>query len=153
MGLTDTLAANATEELFVRQSPLYEVVGQLGMWGVIINGVQASLIEHDRMKTSTWSGRNSLSLSPSNRVCVLTLGFTSWALVRLHGRCVYITTRWSFNIFTSSFPIAMFILYTVAPLLYRLASSAYFNISLLTSDFYGLLFGMCPISNSTLICA
>jgi hypothetical protein len=37
--------------------------------------------------------------------------------------------------------IAMFILYTVAPILYRLASSAYFNLSLLTSDFFGLLFG------------
>jgi len=36
----------------------------------------------------------------------------------------------------------MFILYTVAPWVYRLASSAYFNISLLTSDFYGLLFGL-----------
>ena len=36
----------------------------------------------------------------------------------------------------------MFILYTVAPILYRMASSAYYNISLLTSDFYGLLFGL-----------
>jgi len=36
----------------------------------------------------------------------------------------------------------MFILYTVAPLLYRLASSAYFNLSLLSSDFFGLLFGL-----------
>ena len=35
----------------------------------------------------------------------------------------------------------MFILYTVAPLLYRMASSTYYNISLLTSEFYGLLFG------------
>ena len=41
----------------------------------------------------------------------------------------------------------MFILYTVAPLLYRLASSAYFNLSLLSSDFYGLLFGTHLISN------
>ena len=56
------LVANATEEFFVRRRPLYEVVGQLGMWGVIINGVQATLIERHRMKTSTWSGRNSLSL-------------------------------------------------------------------------------------------
>ena len=36
----------------------------------------------------------------------------------------------------------MVILYTVAPILYRLASSAYFNLSLLSSDFYGLLFGI-----------
>lgn len=35
----------------------------------------------------------------------------------------------------------MFILYTVAPLLYRMASSTYYNLSLLSSDFYGLLFG------------
>ena len=34
----------------------------------------------------------------------------------------------------------MFILYTVAPILYRMASSAYYNLSLLSSDFYGLLF-------------
>ena len=37
---------------------------------------------------------------------------------------------------------AMFILYTVAPILYRMASSAYYNLSLLSSDFYGLLFGL-----------
>ena len=34
--------ANATEEFFVRKSPLYEVVGQLGMWGTLINGIQAA---------------------------------------------------------------------------------------------------------------
>lgn len=37
--------------------------------------------------------------------------------------------------------LAMFILYTVAPIIYRLSSSAFYNISLLSSDFYGLLFG------------
>jgi len=95
---------NATEELFVRKRPLYEVVGQLGMWGVVINGVQAAIIEHHKMKEVTWSGRN----------IGLLFGYTA----------------------------AMFILYTVAPMLYRLASSAYFNLSLLSSDFFGLLFGL-----------
>lgn len=47
----------------------------------------------------------------------------------------------------------MFILYTVAPMLYRLASSAYFNLSLLSSDFYGLLFGTRPIVDSLRDCA
>jgi solute carrier family 35, member F1/2 len=41
-----------------------------------------------------------------------------------------------------AYTAALFILYTVAPMLYRLASSTYYNISLLTSDFYGLLFGL-----------
>lgn len=48
--------ANAAEEFFVRQSPLYEVVGQLGMWGTLINGIQAASLEHEGMRTATWNG-------------------------------------------------------------------------------------------------
>ncbi|KIJ55647.1 hypothetical protein M422DRAFT_73421 [Sphaerobolus stellatus SS14] len=95
---------NATEEFFVRKSPLYEVVGQLGMWGMIINGVQAASLEHNQWLTSNWDGK----------VIGLLFAYTA----------------------------ALFILYTVAPWIYRLSSSAFYNISLLTSDFYGLLFGL-----------
>ena len=41
-----------------------------------------------------------------------------------------------------AYTAAMFILYTVAPILYRMSSSAYYNLSLLSSGFYGLLFGL-----------
>jgi len=95
---------NATEEFFVRRSPLYEVIGQLGMWGVLINGIQAAALEHGSMKTASWNGA--------------TIGILI------------------------AYTAAMLILYTVAPILYRMASSAYFNLSLLSSDFYGLLFGL-----------
>ncbi|KAH8980384.1 solute carrier family 35 member SLC35F1/F2/F6 [Lactarius hatsudake] len=95
---------NATEEFLVRRSPLYEVLGQLGMWGMIINGVQASILEHKKMRESTWSGAN------------LTLVF--------------------------AYTAAMFVMYTVAPLLYRLASSTYYNLSLRSANFYGLIFGI-----------
>ncbi|KAI0704310.1 hypothetical protein BC835DRAFT_1475204 [Cytidiella melzeri] len=95
---------NATEEFFVRRSPLYEVVGQLGMWGTLINGIQAAGLEHKDMTEASWNGA--------------TIGL----LV--------------------AYTAAMFILYTVAPILYRMASSAYYNLSLLSSDFYGLLFGL-----------
>ncbi|KAJ7245111.1 DUF914-domain-containing protein [Mycena haematopus] len=95
---------NATEEFFVRKRPLYEVVGQLGMFGCIICGIQAAGLEHDGMKTATWNGA--------------TIGLLI------------------------AYTAAMFILYTVAPLLYRMASSAYYNLSLLSSDWYGLIFGL-----------
>ena len=36
----------------------------------------------------------------------------------------------------------MFILYTLAPILYRSASSVFYNLSLLTSSFFGLLIGL-----------
>ncbi|KAF9466055.1 DUF914-domain-containing protein [Collybia nuda] len=95
---------NATEEFFVRKRPLYEVVGQLGMWGVLINGIQASALEHEGMTQASWNGAT----------IGLLVAFTS----------------------------AMFILYTVAPMIYRMASSTYYNLSLLSSDFWGLLFGL-----------
>ncbi|CAA7267416.1 unnamed protein product [Cyclocybe aegerita] len=95
---------NATEEFLVRKRPLYEVVGQLGMWGFLINGVQSSALEWRAMKEAPWSGD----------IIGLLMAFTC----------------------------AMLFLYTLAPMLYRLASSAYFNLSLLSSDFYGLLFGL-----------
>jgi solute carrier family 35 protein len=59
----------------VRRRPLYEVVGQLGMWGVIISGIQASIIEHHKMNEVTWSGRNSTSLYRRVEYFTLTLGF------------------------------------------------------------------------------
>jgi solute carrier family 35 protein F1/2 len=95
---------NATEELFVRNSPLYEVVGQLGMWGFIICLSQAAGLEHKQWVEATWDGR----------IAGLLVAYTA----------------------------AMFILYTTAPILYRMASSTYYNLSLLSSDFYGLLFGL-----------
>ena len=104
IGATCYGISNATEEFFVRKSPLYEVVGQMGMWGSIINGIQAAGLEQKQWKGATWDGAT----------IGLLLAYTA----------------------------AMICLYTVAPILYRIASSAYYNISLLTSDFYGLLFGL-----------
>ncbi|KAJ7066741.1 solute carrier family 35 member SLC35F1/F2/F6 [Mycena amicta] len=95
---------NATEEWLVRKRPLYEVVGQLGLWGFLICGAQAAGLEHNDMKTASWNGA------------------TAGLIV--------------------AYTAAMFILYTVAPLLYRMASSAYYNLSLLSSDWYGLIFGL-----------
>ena len=50
----------------MRKSPLYEVVGQLGMWGVLINGIQAAGLEHHDMTTASWNG----ATSESQRACI-----------------------------------------------------------------------------------
>jgi len=95
---------NASEEFLVRKRPLYEVVGQLGMYGSIINAIQGTALEYKSIRSSNWDGEN----------VGLIFAYTA----------------------------AMIILYTVAPLIYRSSSSAFFNLSLLSSDFYGLLFGL-----------
>ena len=43
--------------------------------------------------------------------------------------------------FLLAFTAAMFILYTTAPIVYRLASSVFCNLNLLSENFFGLLFG------------
>ncbi|CAO3624468.1 unnamed protein product [Cunninghamella echinulata] len=40
------------------------------------------------------------------------------------------------------YTVCMFVLYSLAPVLFRLGSAVLYNISLLTSDFYGLIFGL-----------
>lgn len=40
------------------------------------------------------------------------------------------------------YTICMFVLYSLAPVLFRLGSAVLYNLSILTSDFYGLIFGL-----------
>jgi len=104
LGATFYGVSNALEERLVRRRPLYEVVGQLGLYGMIINGIQGGALEHELFHTVEWNGTTIGYL----------IGFTA----------------------------CMLFLYTTAPILFRLSSSPFYNINLLTSDFFGLLIGI-----------
>lgn len=94
------------------------------MWGFIINSIQAAGLEHNDMYTANWN---------SATVGIL-IGYTvgpSFATFPRQTRTLTVRI------------LAMFILYTFAPLIYRTASSVYYNMSLLSSEFYALIFGMC----------
>ncbi|KAF8552149.1 DUF914-domain-containing protein [Imleria badia] len=123
--------SNATEEFFVRRSPLYEVVGQLGMWGTLVTGIQAFVLERDLVGLAPWDN------------------WTSGCIQNLRCRTL---TRLELD-FCSYIPYttAVFMFFSLAPLLFRTASSSYLNMSLLTSDFYGLIFGCPSISHVTLL--
>ncbi|KAF9363329.1 hypothetical protein BGX34_004373 [Mortierella sp. NVP85] len=103
-GATCYALSNVLQEYLVRQKPMYEVVGQLGFWATIINGIQLAILERGELQSITWTGP----------VVGYIIGFN----------------------------IGMFILYSVSPILLRLSSATFFNLSLLTSDFYGLIFGL-----------
>ncbi|CAJ0767496.1 21650_t:CDS:2 [Entrophospora sp. SA101] len=80
-------ASNVLEELFVRQRSVYEVVGQLAFWAMIISGIQLSILERQELSAVEWSGGS-------------------------------------------------------APILFKLSSATFFNLSLQTSDFYSLIFSL-----------
>jgi len=104
LGATLYAVSNVYQEFLVRQTPMYEVVGQLGLWATFLNGAQLAILERNEIRNVKWTPQ----------VVLYILGFD----------------------------VALFIMYSVSPLLFRLSSATFFNLSLLTSDFYGLIFGI-----------
>ncbi|KAL3475231.1 hypothetical protein BJX99DRAFT_163269 [Aspergillus californicus] len=96
--------ANTGEEYFVSTAPMYEVIGQMGFFGMIINGVQAAIFDRESIRDAHWNGKVGGYLT----------GYT----------------------------LCLSIFYSTAPLLFRLASAAFFNISLLTMNFWGVIIGI-----------
>jgi solute carrier family 35 protein F1/2 len=104
LGATLYAVSNVYQEFLVRQTPLYEVVGQLGFWATILNGIQLAILERNEIRNVKWTPE----------VVGYIIGFD----------------------------VALFMMYSVSPILFRLSSATFFNLSLLTSDFYGLIFGI-----------
>ncbi|MCJ1269089.1 hypothetical protein MMC22_008978 [Lobaria immixta] len=104
LGATFYGMSNVTEEFLVSKRPLYEIVGQMGFWGMVISGAQAGIFDRDSFRTATWNG-------PVGGYLV---GFT----------------------------LCLSLFYTITPVLFRMASAAFFNISLLTSNFWGVVIGV-----------
>jgi len=96
--------SNCFEEFLVSKRPMYEVIGQLAFWGMLINGTQAGIFDRASFRSATWDGQ----------VIGYIVGYT----------------------------LVLFIFYSLAPLLFRLSSAAFFNISLLTGNFWGVAIGV-----------
>ncbi|KAK2800682.1 hypothetical protein FQN50_008066 [Emmonsiellopsis sp. PD_5] len=104
LGATFYGITNVAEEYFVSKRPIYEVLGQMGLYGMIIIGVQAAIFDRQSFATAVWNG--------------------------------------AVGGYLTGFTLCMFIFYSLAPILFRLASAAFFNISLLTGNFWGVIIGI-----------
>ncbi|KAL8671369.1 MAG: hypothetical protein Q9168_004132 [Polycauliona sp. 1 TL-2023] len=104
IGATCYGLSNVAEEFLVSKRPLYEVVGQLGFWGMIWNGAQAGIFDKKQFRTATWNGKVGGYLT----------GYT----------------------------LILTLFYSLAPIMFRLSSAAFFNISLLTGNFWGVCIGV-----------
>ncbi|KAG4306276.1 hypothetical protein PORY_000264 [Pneumocystis oryctolagi] len=96
--------SNILEEIFVSEQPIYEVIGQLGIFGTFINIIQAYIFERKYIRNIQWSFQ------------------TIW--------------------FIFAYNISLFIFYSLTPILFRMSSAVFYNMSLLTSDFWGFIVGI-----------
>lgn len=103
--LAQTLYAfsNTFEEFLVSKRPMYEVIGQLAFWGMLINGTQAAIFDRHSIQHAHWDGKDVGYI----------IGYTG----------------------------LLFIFYTLAPIVFRMSSAAFFNIGLLTGTFWGIIVG------------
>lgn len=104
LGATFYGLSNIFEEFLVSKRPLYEVVGQLGFWGMIINGVQAGIFDRESFQSAIWNG--------------------------------------AVGGYLTGYTLALSLFYSLGPLVFRMGSAAFFNISLLTSNFWGTVIGI-----------
>ncbi|EJT70971.1 solute carrier family 35 member F1 [Gaeumannomyces tritici R3-111a-1] len=104
VGATCYGLSNVFEEWFVSRRPVYEVLSFLGVFGVLINGVQAAIFDRAQFETAEWSP--------------------------------------AVGGYLAGFTFALFLFYSLVPLVLRMASAGFYNISLLTSNFWGVLIGV-----------
>lgn len=95
---------NVFEEFLVSKRPMYEVIGQLAFWGMLIIGVQAAIFDRASFASASWTPEVGGYLA----------GYT----------------------------LILSLFYSLAPILFRLSSAAFFNISLLTGSFWGVAIGV-----------
>jgi len=103
LGATMYGFSNVAEEFLASKKPLFEVIGQLAFWGMLINGTQAGIFDRASFRSATWNGK----------VAGYMIGYT----------------------------LTMLIFYSLVPILLRMASAAFFNISILTTNFWSVLIG------------
>lgn len=104
VGATAYGLSNVYEEWFVSGRPLYEVIGQLAFWAMLINGVQAAIFDRGSFQTATWNS--------------------------------------AVGGYLTGYTLILTIFYSLVPIMYRLSSAAFFNISLLTGNFWGVIIGL-----------
>lgn len=104
LGATFYGLTNVAEEYLVSKRPIYEVLGQLSLYGMVIMGVQAAIFDRDSFRSAVWNS--------------------------------------DVGGYLAGYTLCLSLFYSLAPLLFRLASAAFFNISLLTANFWGVVIGI-----------
>ena len=104
LGATCYGFSNTIQEFLASKRPLYEVIGMLSFWGIIINGTQAAIFDRGSFRAASWSPK-------------------------VGG-------------YMAGYDLLLVLFYSICPLVFRMGSAAFLNISLLTGNFWGAIVGI-----------
>ncbi|RDA95327.1 hypothetical protein CP533_3428 [Ophiocordyceps camponoti-saundersi (nom. inval.)] len=104
LGATLYGLSNVFEEWLVSKDPAHHVLAFLGLFGLLINGIQAIIFDRSAVAAAEWS----------SSIAAWLVGYT----------------------------LCLSLFYSLAPLVLRMASAAFFDVSLLTVNFWGFIIGV-----------
>lgn len=104
LGATLYGISNVMEEWLVSRASMVHVLAFMGLFGSMINGVQAAIFDRHSFQNAEWD----------DKVAGWLVGYT----------------------------LCLCLFYTLAPLILRMGSAAFFDISLLTANFWGVIIGI-----------
>jgi solute carrier family 35, member F1/2 len=125
---------NVAEEFLVSKRPLYEVVGQIGFWGMMINGAQAGIFDRAGFRTATWDSTTAGYI----------VGFTLCLFIFCEYLCLVCLVDFYFTAPNTllTYNTNDVVEDSLTPIMFRMSSAAFFNISLLTGNFWGVVIGI-----------
>lgn len=104
LGATLYGTSNVLEEWLVSKAPMHHVLSFIALFGMIINGVQAAILDRESFQQANWTPQ----------VIGWLIGYT----------------------------LCLSLFYSLVPLILRMGSAAFFDISLLTANFWGVIIGI-----------
>ena len=116
--------SNVCQEASVKKFHLSEFLAFIGLFGSIICGTQSAALEHENIAAIHWTGPLGVYMGIwcmlSRCVCVLMVA-AGWFVL---------------------FDGCLFGMYTMVPVLLQWSDATMYNLAILTSDVYVLLFGL-----------
>ncbi|KAI9889577.1 MAG: hypothetical protein M1814_005180 [Vezdaea aestivalis] len=125
--------SNIAEEFLVSKATMYEVLGQLGFFGMIINGVQSGIFDRSSFRAAQWSNRNGGYLAGYN-ICLFLFYLGVPVLMRITSAAFFNIAGltgafWGLLIGIKVFGYTVYYLYPIAFVMIILGCFCYFLMS------------------------
>ncbi|KAG4998802.1 hypothetical protein JHK82_029601 [Glycine max] len=128
-GATLYAVSNVSEEFLVKNADRVELMAMLGLFGGIISAIQISILERNELKSIHWGKY----LEPSPPATGSMIVDSSLLLFSILPHPLNIVLPFV------GFAVAMFMFYSLVPVLLKINGSTMLNLSLLTSDMWAVL--------------
>ncbi|XP_044978780.1 solute carrier family 35 member F2-like isoform X1 [Hordeum vulgare subsp. vulgare] len=129
--------SNVAEEYCVKKNDRVELIGMLGLFGLLVSAIQIFIFERKSLEAVAWSptmvAKYSCPMWFNSFICN-----THYSIVSTGNSLqLYIFFTFQISLF-AGYAVALLMFYTITPFVLKMSGSTLFNLSLLTSDMWAV---------------